>query len=64
MDNEILNIIIEKLYNMIEIDAKGNQKLYSYNISGNEMLYLLQKLDSDRFNLQIEMLKEAKENNE
>lgn len=60
MDNEILNVLIEKFYNLIEL-REGKAEFKDYKINSKEMLYLLQKLDSDRYDMQIEMLKEAKD---
>lgn len=60
MNEEFVNILLEKLYNAINV-KDGKAELKNYNLDGKQILFLLQKIDSDRYETQIEMLKEAQD---
>lgn len=60
MNEKFVNILLEKLYNAINV-KDGKAELKNYNLDGKQILFLLQKIDRNRYETQIEMLKEAQD---
>lgn len=53
-----LNIMLERLYNCMEIEKGTNKAEYkSWNISDEEMTFLLKEINPQRFEFQEELLK-------
>lgn len=57
MNDIYLNILLEKLYNGIELEERAEKVRYrSWNMTDAEMTYLLQRINPERFELQKELL--------
>ena len=57
----INEIIIDKLFNCLELSTKGTIKFDYHNISENEFTYLLKKYDEEKFKQYEEILTEIEE---
>lgn len=59
----IIDMIIDKMFDCLEIDCLENKKIVfdRYNLNDKEMLYLLKKYDEKRFMMYEETLKQGEE---